>query len=62
MSATNRPSGKTLRAQVYRDAVDFYFISGTAKALRDALAVDPERQREEVWKYRASQLERARDE
>ena len=54
----NRPSGKQLRAQVYRDAVDFYFVSGTAKALRDALAVDPSRRQEQVWKYRASASER----
>ena len=58
----SRPTPAQLRAQVYHDAVDFYFTAGTAKALKDALAVDPERRREEVWKYRASQLERARDE
>ena len=51
-------TGKQIRAQVYRDAVDYFFTAGTAKALKDALAVDPSRRREQVWKYRASASER----
>ena len=54
-----KPTPAQLRAQVYRDAVDYFFTAGTAKALKDALAVDPSRRREQVWKYRASATERA---
>ena len=55
----NRPSGKQLRAQVYRAAVDNYFACGTAKALKDALAVDPALAQERVWDHRYGARERA---